>query len=434
MRCMDWSLASALIIGCCMMAMSQTEQGLRSGNSVFGDYTRERPGALHRITVADLPPPHATRSVDNGPDVVARPRDAWPKAPPGFKVELYASDLDYPRLLRTAPNGDLFLAESHTGEIKLFRGSNKDGKAQQMQVFATGLREPFGIAFYPPGPEPQWLYVGNTDSVVRFPYRNGDLKARSTAQKIANLPGGGHLRGGGHWTRDIAFSKNGKKMYVSVGSFSNDDDPDTHPEEKYRADILEFNPDGSGMRVYAYGLRNAVGIAVDPDTGELWASTNERDELGDDLPPDYVTHVQEGGFYGWPWYYIGDHPDPRHHGKHPELKNKVIVPDVLLQPHLASLELAFYESKQFPREYQGNIFAAEHGSWNRGKRVGYEVIRIPLKNGKAMGEYEDFLTGFVTADGRVWGRPVGVTVGSDGALYVSDDGSRTIWRVSYSGR
>jgi glucose/arabinose dehydrogenase len=269
---------------------------------------------------------------------------------------------------------------------------------------------------------------------VRFPYRNGDLKARGAAQKIADLPGGGHLRGGGHWTRDIAFSKDGKNMYVSVGSFSNDDDPDTHPEEKNRADILEFNPDGSGMRIYAYGLRNAVGIAVSPDNGQLWASTNERDDLGDDLPPDYITHVQAGGFYGWPWYYIGDHQDPRHRGKHPELKNKVIAPDVLLQPHVASLEMTFYKGKQFPPEYQGDIFAAEHGSWNRKKRVGYEVIRVPLKDGKAAGEYENFLTGFVTADGTVWGRPVGVAVGRDGTLFVSDDGSKSIWRVSYTGK
>lgn len=431
MRWMCWGVAA--MIPCCL-AMSQSRPGSAPGKSVYADYTQQRPGMVHKITVADLPPPHATRSVDNGPDVVARPRDAWPKAPPGFKVELYAADLDYPRLLRTASNGDLFLAESHAGEIKVFRGVSKDGKAEATRVFATGLRQPFGIAFYPPGPDPQWVYVANTDSVVRFSYRSGDLKARGAAQKLADLPGGGHLRGGGHWTRDIAFSRDGKKMYVSVGSHSNNDDPDTHPEEKHRADILEFNPDGSGMRVYAYGLRNAVGIAVDPETGELWASTNERDELGDDLPPDYITHVQPGGFYGWPWFYVGGHQDPRYPGKHPELKNKVIVPDVLLQPHFASLEMTFYKGTQFPHEYQGNIFAAEHGSWNRERRVGYELIRVPLKNGKASGDYEDFLTGFVTADGKVWGRPVGVAVGRDGALYVSDDGSKSIWRVTYGGR
>jgi len=405
-----------------------------TGTRVFADYTQQKPGTFRKITLADLPEPHASKSVDNGPDESSRPVNAWPQTLPGFKVELYASSLDYPRLLRLAPNGDLFLAESHTGEIKVFRGVTREGKAEQSQVFATGLRQPFGIAFYPSGKDPQWIYVGNTDSVVRFPYQNGDLKARGAAQKIANLPGGGHLRGGGHWTRDVAFSKDDKKMYVSVGSHSNNDDPDTHPEEKDRADILEFNPDGSGMRIYASGLRNAVGIAVDPLTGELWASTNERDELGDNLPPDYITHVQDGGFYGWPWYYMGGHPDPKHAGKHPELKDKVITPDVLLQPHFASLQMTFYNGRQFPGEYHGDIFAAEHGSWNRRRRNGYEVIRVPLKNGKADGSYEDFLTGFVTPDDRVWGRPVGVAVGNDGALFVSDDVSKSIWRVSYVGK
>src|SRR5579884_2028058 len=405
-----------------------------TGSAAYADWSHQKPGTFRRITVNDLPQPHATESVDNGPDVVSRPAGAMPQAPEGFKVEIYAEGLNYPREMRTAPNGDIFLAESHKGEIKVFRGVGKDGKAAQTETFATGLTQPFGIAFYPPGANPQWVYVGNTDSVVRFPYHAGDLKASGAAQKIADLPGGGHLRGGGHWTRDIAFSKDGKKMFVSVGSHSNNDDTDTHPEEKDRADVLKFNPDGSGMRVYAYGIRNAVGIAVCPETGELWGSVNERDELGDSLPPDYITHIQEGGFYGWPWYYIGAHWDPKHQGKHPELKDKVIVPDVLVQPHFASLEMAFYEGKQFPQEYHGDIFAAEHGSWNRSRRNGYEVVRVPMKNGKALGEYEDFLTGFVTADGKVWGRPVGVTVGNDGSLFVSDDGSKTIWRVSYVGK
>jgi glucose/arabinose dehydrogenase len=410
-----------------------SQQNPVTGQRAFADYSQQKPGVFRKITLADLPEPHASKSVDNGPDEVPRPSNAWPQAPSGFKVELYAESLDYPRLLRIAPNGDLFVAESHTGEIKVFRGL-KNGKPEQSQVFATGLRQPFGIAFFPSGKDPEFIYIGNTDSVVRFPYRNGDLKARGPSQKIADLPGGGHLRGGGHWTRDIAFSKDDKKMYVSVGSHSNNDDPDTHPEEKYRADILEFNPDGSGMRIFAWGLRNAVGIAVDPLDGELWASTNERDELGDNLPPDYITHVKDGGFYGWPWYYMGGHPDPKHARKHPELKAKVITPDVLLQPHFASLQMTFYNGQQFPAEYHGDIFAAEHGSWNRSRRNGYEVVRVPLKNGKAGGEYEEFLTGFTTADGKVWGRPVGIAVGKDGSLFVSDDVSRSIWRVSYAGK
>ena len=367
--------------------------------------------------------------------VVPRPQGAWPQALPGFKVELYASGLDNPRLIRTAPNGDLFLAESETGKVKVFRGVGKDGAAEKAEVFATGLEQPFGIAFYPPGPDPQWVYVGNTGSVVRFPYHNGDLKASGPAQTIVpDIPSGGRLTGGGHWTRDVIFSRDGKKMYVSVGSQSNVNDTDNNPKEFHRADVLEFNPDGTGGNVYAYGIRNCVGLEVSPQTGEVWCSTNERDGLGDNLVPDYITHVEPGGFYGWPWYYMGGTHDPRHAGKHPELKSKVITPDVLVQPHFASLEMTFYEGTQFPEEYHGDIFAAEHGSWNRATRTGYEVIRVPLKNGHATGEYEDFLAGFVTDKGEVWGRPVGVAVGKDGSLFVSDDGSRSIWRVSYAGK
>ncbi|HLY62338.1 MAG TPA: sorbosone dehydrogenase family protein [Terriglobia bacterium] len=401
---------------------------------IFTDYRGENPGVVHKITPADLPEPFATPSVDNGPQLVRRPPDAWPKAPKGFKVELYAAGLENPRLIRAAPNGDLFLAESEPGRIKVLRGIDKGGRAEKIEIFAAGLRKPFGIAFYPPGPNPKFLYVGNTDSVVRFPYENGDLKARGPEQVIIpDLPGGGHLRGGGHWTRDIAFSRDGKEMFVSVGSNSNVDDSDNNPIEFHRADILVADPDGSDLRIYARGIRNPVGIAVQPETGDLWASVNERDGLGDNLPPDYITRVHEGGFYGWPWFYIGGHLDPRHKGKHPELKNKVIVPDVLLEPHNASLEMLFYEGAQFPAEYHGDVFAAEHGSWNKAARTGYEVIRVPVKNGRASGSYEDFLTGFVTPTGGVWGRPVGVAVAADGSLMVTDDGSDSVWRVSYSG-
>ncbi|MDD5543108.1 MAG: sorbosone dehydrogenase family protein [Acidobacteriia bacterium] len=402
---------------------------------IFHDYRTEKPGQTYKITVADLPRPYTTHSVDNGPRLIRRPADAWPQAPAGFKVDQYAAGLDNPRLLRTAPNGDVFLAESRPGRIKIFRGVDKNGQAQTVSVFASGLDLPFGIAFYPPGPNPKYVYVGNTGSVVRFPYENGDLKARGPAETIAEIPSGGHLRGGGHWTRDLAFSLDGQHLFISVGSHSNVDDTDGNPREHNRADILEANPDGTGLHVYAWGIRNAVGIAVHPRSGELWASVNERDELGDNLPPDYITHIQEGGFYGWPWFYIGDHQDPRHAGKHPELRNNVIVPDVLLQPHYASLELAFYEgsgASAFPKEYSGEIFAAEHGSWNRALRTGYEVIRVPLKDRHATGEYQDFLTGFVTPQGEVWGRPVGVAVAPDGSLLISDDGSESIWRVSYT--
>jgi glucose/arabinose dehydrogenase len=396
----------------------------------FTDFRFEKPGTIRKITVSDLPAPFATPSAPNASHIVPRPENMWPQAPKGFKVQLYASDLHNPRLIRTAPNGDFFVAETRADQILVFRGITPDGKPKLTSVFATGLNKPFGIAFYPQGPNPKWIYIGNTDSVVRIPYHNGDLKATGPAEHLDDLPSNGK----GHTTRDIRFSPDDKTMYVSVGSGSNVDDPDTHPAEKDRADILAFNPDGSNMRVYAYGIRNPVGLAVDPKTGELWCSVNERDALGNNLVPDYITHVQPGGFYGWPWWYIGPHQDPRLEGTHPELKDKAIVPDVLLQPHNASLEMTFYEGKQFPPEYSGDIFAAEHGSWNRAPRAGYEVIRVPLhQTGHATGEYEDFLTGFVLPDGNVWGRPVGVTVAHDGSLLVTDDGSDSIWLVTYTG-
>jgi glucose/arabinose dehydrogenase len=418
------------------------QQTVLTGQSAFTDAAHESPGTRRHLTTADLPGPAPEQSVDNGPKVVPRPNDAWPKAPAGFKVTLYASDLDNPRLIRTAPNGDIFLAESETGKIVVLRGVGSDGKAQTVSIFATGLHQPFGIAFYPLGPNPEYLYVGDTDQIVRFPYHNGDLKATGEMVNLAELPGGGRLRGGGHWTRDVVFSKDGTKLFASVGSHSNVDDMDTHPEETHRADVLEFTPTGQFVKVYASGIRNCVGETINPITGELWCSTNERDGLGNNLVPDYVTHVQEDGFYGWPWFYFhgtagqagGGLQDPRHEGKHPELQSKVITPDILVNPHFASLEMLFYEGQQFPKEYRGDGFAAEHGSWNRAQRSGYEVIRLPMKNGHATGEYEDFLTGFVNPDGTVWGRPVGVTVAKDGSLFVSDDGSKSIWHVTYVGK
>jgi glucose/arabinose dehydrogenase len=397
--------------------------------SPFVDYRGEAPGRRHLIRPADLPAPYATDAVRNGPSLVARPQGAWPQVPAGFAVALYADNLQNPRLIRTAPNGDLFVAESGPGRLKIFRGVGADGRAASISVFATGLKKPFGIAFYPPGPAPKYVYVGDTNAVLRLPYENGDLAARGPAEKIADLPGGGFVDGG-HWTRDVVFSRDGARLWVSVGSYSNVNDTDEHPEEHERADILEMKPDGSARRVYAYGLRNAVGLAVDPSTGKLWASVNERDNLGDNLPPDYITHVEDGGFYGWPWYYIGGHPEPRLAGKHPELKDKTLIPDVLLEPHNASLELAFYDGKQFPERYRGGIFAAEHGSWNRSTRTGYEIVFVPLKDGRAEGGYEDFVTGFVAPDGQVWGRPVGVAVAADGALIFSDDASGSLWRVA----
>jgi glucose/arabinose dehydrogenase len=400
-----------------------------TGEKAFADYHTVQPGVFRKITADSLPKPYATKGVGNSPTVVARPKDAWPKAPAGFKVELYANGLKNPREIRRAPNGDLFVAETQPGEIKIFRGVTADGKPETTSTFATGLKAPFGIAFYPPGNDPKWVYIGNTNSVVRFPYKSGDLKATGAAEVIIPV-----LPTGGHSTRDVVFSPDGKRMFVAVGSQSNVDDPDTHESEKKRANILEYTPDGKYVKIYAGGIRNPVGIEINPTTGELWCSVNERDMLGDNLVPDYITHVQEDGFYGWPWYYMGSNQDPRLEGTHPELKGHVIVPDVLLQPHNASLQMLFYDGKQFPKEYQGDIFAAEHGSWNKAVRAGYEVVRVPLTGGHASGEYEDFLTGFVTENGEVWGRPVGVAVAPDGSLMVSDDGSKSIWRVSYTGK
>jgi glucose/arabinose dehydrogenase len=406
-----------------------------TGQTAFTNYSQEHPGVRRKLTVADLPEPYATQSVSNDPYLVPRPAGALPQAPPGFKVQLYADGFMNARLLRTAPNGDLFLADCQAGEIEVLRGVGRDGKAKHVEVFASDLTLPFGINFYPEGPNPEWVYVANTDSIVRFPYRNGDTKARGPAETvIEEIPGYSRLHGGGHWTHDIVFSSDGKHMFVSVGSRTNDEDTDNNPADFRRADVLEFTPVGKFERVYADGIRNCVGEAINPVTGELWCSTNERDALGDNLVPDYITHLQEGGFYGWPWFYMGGHQDPRHVGKHPELQAKVITPDILLQPHFASLEMLFYMGPQFPSRYAGWGFAAEHGSWNKEQRAGYEVITLPMRNGHATGDYEDFLTGFVLPDGKVWGRPVGLAVGVDGALFVSDDASNSIWRVSYDGK
>jgi glucose/arabinose dehydrogenase len=454
-----------------------------TGKAAFADWTQQKPGVLRKITVADLPEPDAAEAVDNGPTVVPRPENAWPIAPAGFKVTLYAGGdstpmqraddrrqttaltqgtFVMPRLIRTAPNGDLFLADSQAGIVFVLRGTGPDGKAQTISQFATGLDHPFGIAFYP-AENPKYVYVGNATTIVRFPYHAGELKASTAPETIIpDIPGYAQLRGGGHWTRDVVFSKDGQHMLVSVGSGSNVDDPDTHSREFHRADVLEYTPDGKFVKVYATGLRNCVGEAINPITGSLWCSTNERDNLGNNLVPDYITSVKEDGFYGWPWYYMGGHKDPRlpnpcanGTGPNPnlpkpltddqakscqrvDLSAKVITPDILVQPHMASLQMTFYPDAtnkpgSFGPAYSGVIFAAEHGSWNRARRGGYEVVMAPMRNGHATGAYEDFLTGFVTPNGEVWGRPVGVAVANDGSLFVTDDGSRSVWHVTRTG-
>ena len=412
-------------------AVAQTT--LSGAAAVDADWTKDAPGVRHKITVADLPQPYATESVTNDAKVVDRPAGAQLAVPPGFKVEQYAAGFENPRYLLTAPNGDIFVTESRANEIKVLRDTDGDGKPDENEKFAIdGLNKPFGIAFYPPGPDPQFLYVANTNGVVRFPYRNGDLKARGPVEKLsAELSEGGLLHGGGHWTRDITFSADGKKMYVSIGSKSNVSDDSSEDD---RARIFEFNPDGTGQKVFAWGVRNAVGIKFRPGTNDLWMSVNERDMLGDGLVPDYISRVEPGGFYGWPWYYIGAIQDPRHKDKKPELAAKVLVPDVLVQSHSATLNMTFYDGQMFPPEYKGDIFAAFHGSWNKKRRTGYKIVRVPFDKatGKPADYYEDFVTGFVTPEANVWGRPVGITVAKDGALLFSEDGNDTIWRVSYA--
>jgi glucose/arabinose dehydrogenase len=424
----------ALAVVASAWAGGQQAAPVLTGVEALGDWTTDAPGVRRKVTMNDLAKPYDTPSANNFPRPIPRPAGVVPRAPKGFTVSEFQTGLNNPRKIVTAPNGDIFVAESQPGRIKVLRDQDGDGKAETSVDFATRLTRPFGIAFYPPGPNPTHVYVGNTNSVVRFPYSNGDTKAPGPAEVIVkSIPSGREgVGGGGHWTRDVEFSRDGKILFVSVGSRSNVMERDEKSEER-RADILAFDPDGSNERIYAWGIRNAVGLAIHPQTGQLWASVNERDGLGDHLVPDYVTHVDEGGFYGWPWYYIGAHQDPRHKGKHPELKDKVIVPDVLVQSHSASLCMTFYTAAQFPPEYRQDAFAAEHGSWNRARRTGYKVIRLPFKDGKASGEYEDFLVGFVTPEGNVWGRPVGVTVAKDGALLVTDDGTGIVWRVAYTG-
>ena len=396
--------------------------------TTFSDYRTQAPGTRHRITVADLPAPYATRSAGNAPRLVPRPEGVLPVAPAGFSVTLLAQGLEAPRVLRVAPNGDIFVAESDAGRIRVLRGTGS-GSVLQRAVFAAHLNQPYGIAFYPPGPDPNWIYVGNTDEIVRFAYHAGDLQAAGPPHHVAALPGDG-----GHWTRDLRFSADGSTLFVGVGSASNVDDPDTTPGEAGRAAIWALKPDGSDMHPYATGMRNPSGLSIDPANGQLWAVVNERDGLGDDLVPDYVTAVPPGAFFGWPWWYLGPNQDPRHKGKHPQDRDRVLLPDVLLQPHSAPLQLEFYGASRFPPSYRGDIFLSAHGSWNRSVRTGYAVLRVrDPRAGHPGAGYEEFLTGFVRADGRVWGRPVGIAVAADGALLVSDDASGSIWRVDYDG-
>jgi glucose/arabinose dehydrogenase len=413
---------------------------------VFGDWRADRPGLRHRIRIEDLPPPYETRSASNPPQEVERRRGAKPSAPEGFEVSLFAEGLEQPRTLRAAPNGDIFVAETAAGNVRVLRPDAGGASVEKNALYASGLTAPFGLAFYPAGPNPEWLYVAENNRVIRFPYANGDLKPRSKPEVVVPRLA---PTSGGHVTRDVVFSKDGARMFVSVGSESNVAEGMRRKsaaeieawdaqhglgaawgDEENRGDVLVFTPEGKEGRAFATGLRNCVGLAVHPGTGDLYCSTNERDGLGDNLAPDYVTRVREGAFFGWPWRYMGDREDPRWKGARPDLKGKVTDPDVLIQPHSAPLGMTFYTGASFPPEYRGAAFASLHGSWNRAKRTGYKVVRIVMRDGQPTGEYEDFLTGFVVDAGRVWGRPVGVETARDGALLVSEDANGTIWRIA----
>ncbi len=440
--------------GVLALGLAGPVQAQDPGHAQDGDWRGDAPGVMHSIAPDALPPPFATRSSSNTPSVIARPAGAMPRVPPGFTVGLFAEGLNAPRIVRVAPNGDIFVAESQSGRIRVLRAADGAARPTLNRLFASGLDLPFGMAFYPPGPDPHFLYIAENNAVLRFPYQSGDLSPRGPAQTvIAKLsPTSGH-----HWTRDIAFSADGRRMFVSIGSGSNDaeDLPKLDPaalrrheaetapgaawgSEERRGAVLEFSPDGTAGRFYATGLRNCVDLAIHPQTGDVWCSTNERDGLGDDLPPDYVTRVTAGAFYGWPWYYIGPHPDPQHPNARPDLAGRVAVPDVLIQPHSAPLAMTFYQgsgSATLGPQYQGDAFVALHGSWNRARRTGYKVVRIHLHDGvPGSGGYEDFMTGFVADDDHVWGRPVGVAVAHDGALLVTEDGNGTIWRIAPNGR
>ena len=366
-----------------------------------------------------LAEPFATPSVRNSATVVSRPDGAQLRVPQGFNVSVFAENLDGPRTMIYAPNGDLFIAQSRAGSVVILRDTNNDGKPDGRYVYTERLNNVFGMAFHE-----GYLYLGKTDSIVRYKYKDGDTQAPGTPEKIADMPTGGHS------TRNIIFSRDGKKMYVAVGSASNKSDG----EEPRRAAINEYNPDGSGHRVFASGIRNPVGITLQPGTDTIWVAVNERDTLGDDLVPDYITSVKDGAFYGWPYSYIGSNYDPEHKGKRPDLVQRAIVPDVLIPAHSAAVGIAFYTGMQFPQRYRNGAFVGLHGSWNRSKPSGYRVGFVPFQNGKPSGPIEDFITGWLINDGNpasTWGRPVSPFVAKDGSLLVSDDGGSKIWRVRY---
>lgn len=395
-----------------------------------------------------LPPPYQTKATRTFCEAIGWPKDKMPIAPAGFKVNLFADGLDNPRNIYITPSGDILVSEANTeiggikrvganiigagksqnfnksaNRITLLRDTNGDGIADIKKIFLRGVNQPYGMLILN-----GWFYVANTDGLWRYPCKPGQTIITNPGIKILSLPAGGYNN---HWTRNLRANKDGSKIYISVGSGTNDAEHGMEVEAR-RANILEINPDGTRERIYASGLRNPVGMDFEPATDVLFTTVNERDDLGDNLVPDYLTSVKAGGFYGWPFAYFGKHEDPAHIGERPDMVNKSITPDLALGSHTASLGLAFYTGKKFPDKYLGGAFIGQHGSWNSSKLVGYKVVFAPFANGKPSGATEDFLTGFIAdpVKKQVYGRPVGIAVLADGSVLVADDTSNRIWRVA----
>lgn len=409
------ALSAAIIFTSCNGQVKKSEK----------EVLAKQPDLTVKTAVGDLtlPPPFATKSMTKRNSIVDWPKGKMPKAPAGFTVSKFAGDLKEPRWIYVAPNNDIFVSESLSDQISVFRDKDKDGNFETREVFAKNLNKPFGMLVLKNN-----FYIANTDGLYRYPYNANDLKLSGKGERILELPAGGYNN---HWTRNIMASKDGAKIYVTVGSGSNVAEHGIEHEVR-RAAILEINPDGSGEKIYASGLRNPVGMDWNPANGELWTAVNERDGLGNDLVPDYITSVKKDGFYGWPYAYFGNHPDPRMKGQGKDLAAKAIVPDVPVGSHTASLGIAFYDKDAFPASYKNGAFVAQHGSWNRDPISGYKVLFVPFKDGKPSGKPQDFLTGFIAneSEADVYGRPVCVTVMRDGSLLVSDDGSGSIWKIT----
>lgn len=382
----------------------------------------ERPGERFEIRPGDMPPPYATDAVSNGSRYRCCPLGQTFRLPEGFHWNAFATSVTNARWLATAANGDVFVAMSGPGRIGLLRDADGDGVAESKSIFAEGFEQPHGLAL-----RPGYLYVADVERVWRIPYEPGDTVARAPAEAVT--PDGALGPASGHWTRNIVFAPDGSRFYVAIGSRGN-----VGEEEAPRASVQSFAADGSDRRGFATGLRNPVGIAFYPGTDDLYVTVNERDGLGDGLVPDYLTRVEAGGFYGWPYSYIGAHPQPGLEGKRPDLVARAIVPDILFESHSAPMGLVFYQGDQFPESYRGDAFVAFRGSWNAARPTGYKIVRVPFEGGRPTGGYENFATGF-WFEGRdratVWGRPVGLTVAGDGALLIADDTSSTVWRISY---